>query len=251
MQRHLIFQNSAERILPSETEAAEMHEIQISGTDGTDLIVWAKDAPNLHAPILLFFHGNAGTLGHRAPKFRWFIDQGYGVVALAYRGSGGSDGSPSEHGHMQDAKALYAALPRIFGRAIDPRKVVLYGESLGTGVAVGLAANHSVGGVILEAPYTSVDDVAQSMLPIFPIKPLNVIQHRFASIDKIEHINAPLLILHGEKDRTIPIRLGKELMQRANDPKWARWYGEAGHNDLWEHGATNEVASFIDLYFKK
>ena len=246
-QRAFLYHNGSERQVPAERSVPEIVE-QTVPSDGVDVVVWTYDA-GPSKPVIVYFHGNAGVLGHRAGRFRWMIDQGWGVVGVGLRGGSGTGGSPSEAGHAADARAVYDALPRLLNRRIERGGVVLYGESLGTGIAVTLANERGVGAVILETPFASIEDLAQEKFPIFPIKALGAVRDPFRSIDRIKGIKAPLLIMHGTNDVVIPLREGQRLFEAAENPKWYRWFDGGQHHDLWRRGATEAIREFMgDVY---
>ncbi len=246
-QRNFIYHNGSERLNPAEHGVAEMAE-KIVPSDGADVVVWSYDAGPTR-PVLVYFHGNAGVLGHRAGRFRWMIDQGWGVVGVGLRGGSGTGGSPSEKRHARDARAVYDALPELLGRPVEREDVVLYGESLGSGIAVTLATERVVGGVILETPFAAVEDLAQEKFPFYPIKALGAVHDRFRSIDRIAGIDAPLLVMHGTDDYVIPLPHAERLFNAASDPKWYRWFEGGRHHDLWRRGAADSIADFMERYF--
>src|SRR5262249_18322551 len=149
-----------------------------------------------------YFHGNAGNLASRAERVRRFVARGYGVFLLSYRGYGGSTGGPRERAHIADAKLAYRTL-RAAG--VAARAIILYGESLGSGVAVQVAADDSVGGVVLDAPYTSIVDVAAGAYPFLPVRPFML--DRYETLRFLPRVTAPLLVLHGEDDEVIPVAM--------------------------------------------
>jgi fermentation-respiration switch protein FrsA (DUF1100 family) len=158
---------------------------------------------------------------------------------VSYRGYAGASGSPSEIGLLQDAAAAYEfALARY---AAD--RIVPWGFSLGSGVAVALAAERPVGGLILEAPYTSIADVASTAFPMLPVRYL--LKDQFRSDQRIARVHAPLLFMQGGRDSTIPILLGEKLFALANEPKQFVRFPEGGHNDLDAFGATETARHFI------
>ncbi len=201
--------------------------VQTRTPDGLELTHWYRPAQREGAPLVVVFHGNAGNLSHRLPKFSSLMAKGYGVVLAGYRGYGGNPGKPSQEGLLADARSLLAWLA---GEGIRPERIVLYGESLGSGVAVHLAVEQAVAGVLLEAPYSSVAEVAQHHYWYLPAKWL--ILDKWDSVSRIEGIEAPLLILHGERDRVIPVKFGKRLFEAAASPKDLVLEPQAGHNDL-------------------
>ena len=246
-QRDIIYQNGATRHDPARLDVVALSEHVVRAPDGAEVVVWAGGgAPD--APVIVYFHGNAGTLGDRAWRFRRMLDRGWAVVGVGLRGGSGTTGAPSEPGLIMDALAVHDALPGLLGRAVPPGSVVPYGESLGTGPAVALAANRAVGAVVLETPFAAVDELAQGMMPHFPILALGLVKDRWRSVDRIAAIDAPLLVLHGTRDRVIPYDHALALMEAAEHPKWLRTFEGGRHYDLWSRGALEKVAGFVDRY---
>jgi len=169
---------------------------------------------------------------------------------VSYRGYAGNPGTPTEEGLYADGRA---ALGFLAERGIGPGGVVLYGESLGSGVAVDVArqqaASEPVAAVILESPFSSIADVAQTHYPFVPARWL--VKDRFDSVAKIAAIGTPLLILHGGRDRVVPQRFGRRLFAAAAQPKENRWFDEAGHSDLYSHGAAQVATAFIERVWAK
>jgi fermentation-respiration switch protein FrsA (DUF1100 family) len=196
-------------------------------------------APN--GPVVVVFHGNAGHAGYRVPKFRDLLDAGFGVFFAEYRGYGGNPGRPDETGLTADARAVMAYFQ---SEGVDPGRIVLYGESLGAGVAVKMAAEHPVAGVVLEAPYTSIADVAQAHYWFLPARWLVLDKWDVAS--RIGMVSAPVLVVQGEADRVIPVRFGKRVFELASEPKAALFHPRAGHNDLFDYPEVVErVIAFV------
>jgi fermentation-respiration switch protein FrsA (DUF1100 family) len=164
---------------------------------------------------------------------------GTGLLALCYRGYGGSSGTPSEDGLIRDAAAAYG-----FARERTPaRRIVLFGESLGTAVAVALAAGHDVAAVILDAPFTSAAEVGAAAYPFAPVGWL--MKDKFCSDERIASVAAPLLVMHGEQDRIVPIHFGEKLFALAREPKRFVRFPQGGHVDLDDHGAAKVVQAFL------
>ena len=219
-------------------EAAE--EVLLTTADGEKVIVWHVSPRGDHA-VVLYFHGNGDTLAGLAGHFREITQDGTGLVALSYRGYAGSSGRPSEQGLWLDADAAYAfALARY-----DAERIVVWGFSLGSGVATALAADHPIGKLVLEAPFTSITDVAAAAFPFLPVRLL--ISDRFRSDQRIARVRAPLLIMHGDQDITISIELSRRLFTLANQPKQFVAFPGGGHNDLDDHGAIETARRFIGL----
>jgi fermentation-respiration switch protein FrsA (DUF1100 family) len=167
------------------------------------------------------------------------IAGGAGLIALSYRGYMGSSGSPTEAGLLRDAEAAY----RFAADRYPPERIALWGHSLGSGVAVALAATRAVARVILEAPFTSTADVAQRMFPIVPVRWL--MRDQFRSDQRVGAVTAPILMLHGARDLVVPIAQGERLFALANEPKRFVRYEAGGHDDLEIHGAGAEARRFI------
>ena len=238
LQRSLLYHPERQRTPPAAAGLFDAQEIVLDTADGEKVIVWYAP-PKDGKPLLLYFQGNAGALHYRVDRFRAWIDDGIGLVALSYRGYGGSSGSPSEPGLIADAEAAYA-----FAAArTPPERIVLFGESLGGGVAVALAATHRIGGLVLEAPFTSAADVGARAYWYLPVRLL--MKDPFHSDARIGKVTAPLLILHGARDGVVPIALGERLFSLANEPKRFVRFAEGMHNDLDRHGALDAVRLFL------
>jgi fermentation-respiration switch protein FrsA (DUF1100 family) len=187
----------------------------------------------------VYFHGNGGSLRIRAARLAALTSDGTGLVALSYRGFGGSTGTPTEDGLICDAGAAYG-----FAATRYPsRRIVLWGESLGTGVAVAVAAEHPVGGVILESPYTSIADIAAAIYWFMPVRLL--MKDPFHSDARIGRVTAPVLVMHGARDVIVPIGFGEQLFGMINAPKRFMRFAEGGHNNLDGFGAIAAVHEFL------
>lgn len=227
------------RTAPAAAGLPEAKEVVLTTADGEKIIVWHVPAKPGH-PVILFFPGNGDFLAGRVSRFRAITADGTGLVALSYRGYAGSSGSPSEVGLSQDAAAAYAFTAARY--AAD--RIVLWGFSLGTGVAVAVAAEHPASRLILEAPYTSTVDVAASLLRIVPVGLL--MRDQFHSDQRIEQVRVPLLIMHGDHDPAIPIIFGERLFALAHEPKQFVRLDGGGHDNLDDFGAIETARHFID-----
>ena len=215
MQRKLQYVPDPRLLEPEEVGLDGFASIRLDTPDGERLVVWHA-LPNGGHPTIVYFQGNALGLEARAERFGLFHRAGYGVLALGYRGYSGSSGSPSEQGLLTDA-ATAAAFLKAAG--IPPDRLVYYGESLGTGVAVQLASREETrpAAVILEAPYTSAVDVARLH---YWYTPVSLLMHdQFRSIEHIAAVNAPLFVLHGDADGIVPVAHGRRIFETAGEPK--------------------------------
>jgi uncharacterized protein len=238
-QRSMMYFPDTSHTTPAQAGLPEAEEVTLTASDGQRSIAWHV-APREDRPLILYFHGNGGSLRYRAERFRKLVHDGVGLVALEYRGFGGNDGGPSEAGLIADAEAAYA-----FAAARDRvQQLVLWGESLGTGVAVALAAQRPVGRVILEAPFTSAAAVAAERYWYMPVGLL--MKDQFHSDERIAKISAPVLILHGVHDHVVPYAMGErmfELTKAAN--KHIVRFLDGDHEDLDQWGALHAVSRFL------
>jgi uncharacterized protein len=241
MQRSLLFVPNRQRPDLAEAELdAATRPIELLTADGLRLLAWYRPPPGNPGAVLLYLHGNAGHIGHRGDRVRPYLDAGFGMLLLEYRGYGGNPGQPSEAGFYSDARA---ALDFLVQQGVTAERVVLYGESLGTGVAVQMAVERGCGALVLEAAYTSVVAVAQSRYWMFPVR--HLVLHKFDSLSKIGRVRCPVFIMHGERDRIIPIRYGRELFQAASEPKEAKWFADGNHTNFDEFGGPAAVLDFL------
>jgi uncharacterized protein len=226
------------RIAPAAAGMPEAEEHILTTDDGEKVIVWHVPA-RAGQPVVLFFPGNGDFLAGRVARFRAIVADGTGLIALSYRGYAGSSGHPSEKGLLRDAAAAYAFATARYSAG----QIVVWGFSLGTGVAVALAAEQPVQKLVLEAPYTSTVDVADALLRIVPVRWLMTDQ--FHSDERIAGVTAPILVMHGERDPAIPIALAERLFALAPQPKQFVRFPEGGHENLDTYGATAVALQFI------
>jgi uncharacterized protein len=226
------------RTTPAEAGLTEAEEVTLTAADGGHSLVWHVP-PRQDRPVILYFHGNGGALRFRVERFQKLIRDGVGLVALEYRGFGGNPGTPTEAGLIADGEAAYA-----FAAARYPAsQIVLWGESLGTAIAVALGAERPVSRVILEAPFTSAAAIASSRYWYLPVRLLMKDQYR--SDELIGKITAPVLILHGVKDRTVAFAMGERMFELTTAPKHIVRFLDGDHEDLDSRGALHAVGRFL------
>lgn len=236
-QRRILFPASSLQAKAAEAGLAGFRDVVIATSDGERLIAWWK-APEPGRALVLYFHGNGGSLLNRRDRARALSEGGRGLLLVSYRGYSGSTGSPSEEGLRRDAEAAYAFLA-----SYDPARIVLYGESLGSAVAIRLATDHPVAGLVLDAPFTSVVDVAR---PLFRFAPVDLLMRdRFASAERIAAVRAPILVLHGDRDAVVPIALGEALFAAAPEPKRFVRLPGVDHVSVLEQGGLAPVEAFL------
>ncbi len=245
VQRSLLFYPDPGRPDPGRWGAADFEPVETRTEDGLEITGWYRPPASADRPVVVLFHGNAGHVGHRVFKARELAGAGFGVLLAGYRGFSGNPGSPGEAGFMRDAAAQIGRLGSI---GVGSDRLVLYGESLGTAVAVriahGLAGQGTpVAAVVLETPFTSLADVAQHHYPLVPFR--SIIVDRFDALRDVAAVAAPILVLHGDRDDVVPQRLGRQLYDAAADPKEAVWIPGGHHNDLWSRGAGDAIVRFV------
>jgi len=236
VQRSLMYFPETVRTAPAAAGLPQAQEVVLDTTDGEKVIVWHV-APRGEQPVVLYFHGNGGSLRLRVDRFQRIAAVGVGLVALSYRGYGGSSGKPTEQGLINDARAAYA-----FAAERYPR-IALWGESLGTGVAVALAAEKPVIRLVLDAPYTSALDLARANHWYLPVRLL--MKDQFRSDERIARVKAPVLIMHGEVDQIIPIAYGERLFAMIQGPKQFARFPGGYHVDLDRHGGAEVALKFL------
>jgi uncharacterized protein len=236
-QRSMQYFPEAFRTTPAAAGMPEAEEVVLDTTDGEKLIAWHVP-PREGYPVILYLHGNGGSLRWRVDRFHDITGIGFGLVALSYRGYGGSTGHPSEEGLITDAQTAYA-----FGVArYGARRIDVWGESLGTGVAVALAAEKPIGRLILQAPFTSAVELGAARYWYVPVPWL--MKDQFRSDLRIGDVTAPVLVLHGEQDTVVPIALGEQLYELIKSPKRFVRFPGRGHVDLGMH-AVDAAAEFL------
>jgi len=237
-QGSLVIINDKFSASPGEVGLADTSVCHLTSSDEIRLEAWLSGGPS---PFLaLYFHGNGRSLPSRTMRITQLRELGFSVLALEYRGFGANPGSPGEQGFARDADAAYAYARKL---GFEPRHILLYGESLGTGVAVGLASRHAVAGLILDAPYSSVVDIAADRAWMFPVRPF--MKDPFRSDLLIGGLTVPILIIHGEDDETIPIRYGRRLAASGGPNITFVPIPDAGHVVLGEPKAQRHVRDWL------
>ena len=238
VQRHFLYHPQPTRISPVAAGFPVAEEIVLATSDGEQVIAWHV-APRVGKAVVIFFHGNADALARRVSRFAQLTADGTGLIALSYRGYGGSTGWPSEQGLYRDAEAAYAfAVARYAAE-----RLVVWGFSLGTGPAVALAVDRPVGRLVLESPFTSVADIAAAAMPFVPVRLL--LKDQYHSDRRIGRLRAPLLIMQGGHDQIVPLTLCKRLYALSPEPKRFVLLPEGRHENLDEYGAVEMVQRFI------
>ncbi len=218
-------------------------EISLKTSDGLALHGWWL--PNAEAKYtLLFLHGNAGNISHRLHSLKLFHQLGLSVFIIDYRGYGNSEGKPGEKGTYLDADAAWQYL--VNELKVDSNKIIIFGRSLGGAVASWLAAQYNAAAVILESTFTSVADMGQHYYPYLPIKYINYI--KYDSLNRIEQINSPLLIVHSREDEIIPFKFAEALYSKAKEPK--QFLEIAGDHNYGYQESVDVYSRGLQLFFQ-
>jgi fermentation-respiration switch protein FrsA (DUF1100 family) len=225
---------------PQQVGVVNAEVVSFKTPDGETLNAWYTPAAAT-MPVILFLHGNGGNISHRPERYRYYTGQGLGVLFVDYRGYGGSTGKPSEQGLVTDAEASYDWL---LAKGVPPQRIVVVGESLGTGIAVKLAARRPVVAVALEAAYSSLTDVAADRYWWLPVQLL--MKNPVDAAADVAKVNVPLLFHHGDSDETVPIQFGRKLFDAATGPKTFVVVPGGTHFIFTEKTFAREVEFFRD-----
>ena len=214
-QRNLLYHPN-ENNYSGDKIAVDIKKVTILTSDNIELLGWYHEKNIKDFKTIIYFHGNAGSLENRIHKLNHFHEMNVNFLIVAWRGFSGNNGNPSEQGLYVDGKS---AIDWLIKKGVDEKNLILYGESLGTGVATHLAQNRSFAGVILETPFTSMIDAAKIFYPYIPVNLL--LKDKFENYKKIKNINSPILVMHGEIDQIVPFSMGKKIYALANEPKYS------------------------------
>ena len=238
-QRKIIFNTSGIPKKPEYYGLLDVKEVSVTTSDGLSLLSWYKKAKN-NNPTLLYLHGNSFDIGERSYRIERYLKHDWGILLLAWRGYSGNKGKPTEKNLYEDAESALRWLKK--NNQVDRKEIVLYGESLGTGVAVELGTRYVFKSIVLEAPFTSIYDIAKKRYKIYPTKFL--VLDKFENLTKINNISSPLLVISGKKDEIVPHTHSKLLFDKANNPKESLFIDEAMHNNLYDFGIERTVINF-------
>ena len=238
-QRNLLYHPN-ENNYSEDRISVEIENVKIKTSDNIELLGWYHEKNLKDFKTLIFFHGNAGSLENRIHKLNHFRDMNINFLIIAWRGFSGNKGNPSEQGLYEDGKS---AIDWLIKKGVSEKNLILYGESLGTGVATHLAQNKNYAGVILETPFTSMIDSAKKFYPYIPVKLL--LKDKFENYKKIKNINSPILIMHGEVDQLVPFSMGKKIYEIANKPKYSYFTKYDNHMMEYDENLVLALKSFI------
>ncbi len=241
-QRNLLYHPSENNYQNDEIKF-EYEEVNIEVEGEIELKSWLIKKDFTKLKTLLIFHGNAGDLSNRIYKLNELNKLDINILLISWRGFNGNKGSPTEKNLYKDA---YAAIKWLNKKKINNNQIILYGESLGTGVAIEMAKNRNFNSVILESPFTSIENSAKIYYPYLPVKLL--LKDKYDSISKIKMVNSPVLIMHGKKDDVVPFSMGQKLFEEANNPKHSYFTSSDDHMMEFNSELLNEIKNFIKKY---
>ena len=218
----------------------DIKKVKIQTLDNIQLLGWYHEKNLKDYKTLIYFHGNAGSLENRIHKLNHFQDMNINFLIIAWRGFSGNQGKPSEEGLYVDGKS---AIDWVIEKGVDEKNIILYGESLGTGVATHLAQNKNYAGIILETPFTSMIDAAKTFYPYIPVNLL--LKDKFENYKKVKNINIPILVMHGEEDQIVPFAMGKKIYEIANEPKFSYFTKYDNHMMEYDEKLVLALKSFF------
>ena len=213
-QRNLLY-HPTENNYSGDQITVSVEKVKIKTQDDIELLSWFHKKNTKKYKTILFLHGNAGSLENRIHKINHFKDININFLIIAWRGFSGNKGKPTEEGLYEDARSAIRWLQL---NDIEEKNIIIYGESLGTGVATEIAQNRNFAGIILESPFTSMIDTGKKNYPYLPVRLL--LKDKYESDKKIKNIKSPVLIMHGKVDNIVPFYMGEKMYELANEPKY-------------------------------
>jgi len=238
-QRNLLY-HPTENNYSGDQLLVSVEKIKIKTKDNIELLSWYHNKNNNDYKTILFLHGNAGTLENRIHKINHFKDMNINFLLVAWRGFSGNKGKPTEKNLYEDARS---ALQWLESKGIKENNIIIYGESLGTGVATEIAQNKNFAGIILESPFTSMIEAGKDKYPYLPVKFL--LKDKYESEKKIKNIKSPILIMHGKVDNIVPFYMGKKMYELANNPKYSYFSEYDDHMMEYNEKLLNVLKKFI------
>ena len=238
-QRKLLYLPSENNYLDDQIDF-NFKEVFIDVEKNLKLKAWLIENDFKNKKTLVFFHGNAGNLSNRTYKLNQLSKLDLNIIILAWRGFSGNEGEPSEQNLYNDAKKT---IDWLNSRGVKNKNIILYGESLGTGIAVELGQTNQFGGIILESPFTSMTNAAKNIYPWLPVKYL--LKDKYDSEKKIKNLQIPILIMHGKKDNIVPFKMGKKLYDLANNPKFFYFTENDDHMMTFDEQLVGTIKNFL------
>ena len=217
-----------------------IEKVKINTSDNINLLAWFHKKDLKKFKTIVYFHGNAGKLENRIHKLNHFKDMKVNFLIIAWRGFSGNEGKPSEEGLYEDGNSSIRWLKNL---GLTEKDIIIYGESLGTGIATEIAQNKNFAGLILETPFTSMIDAAKNFYPYIPVD--LILKDKYKNNVKIKNINVPLLVMHGEEDQIVPFWMGKKIYEIANKPKYSYFTKYDDHRMEFDKNLVLTLKTFI------
>ena len=238
-QRNLMYHPNENNYFGDKLEV-EIEKVKITTSDNLNLLGWFHNKDLKKFKTIVYFHGNAGSLDNRIYKLNYFKNMDVNFLIIAWRGFSGNKGKPSEKGLYEDGKSTIKFLKNL---GVTEKDIIIYGESLGTGIATEIAQNRKFGGLILETPFTSMIEAAKNFYPYIPVGLL--LKDKYRNDKKIKNINIPLLVMHGEADQIVPYWMGKTIYEIANQPKYSYFTKYDDHMMEFDENLVLTLEKFI------
>ena len=239
-QRNLLY-HPKENNYSGDQLLVSVEKVKIKTQDKFELISWYHKKNLNKYKTILFLHGNAGSLDNRIHKINHFKNINVNFLIIAWRGFNGNKGKPTEKGLYDDARS---AVRWLKSKGVNASDIIIYGESLGTGIATEIAQKKNFAGIILESPFTSMIDAAKDKYPYLPVRFL--LKDKYESDKKIKNITSPILIMHGKNDNIVPFYMGKKIYELANEPKYSYFSEYDDHMMEYNEMLLNTLKDFIN-----
>ena len=238
-QRNLMYHPDENNYFGDKLEV-KIEKVKIKTSDDINLLAWFHKKDLKKFKTIVYFHGNAGKLENRIHKLNHFKDMKVNFLIIAWRGFSGNEGKPSEEGLYEDGNSSIRWLKNL---GLTEKDIIIYGESLGTGIATEIAQNKNFAGLILETPFTSMIDAAKNFYPYIPVD--LILKDKYKNNVKIKNINVPLLVMHGEEDQIVPFWMGKKIYEIANKPKYSYFTKYDDHMMEFDKNLVLTLKTFI------
>jgi fermentation-respiration switch protein FrsA (DUF1100 family) len=218
----------------------DIEKVKIRTSDKINLLGWLHKKDFNKFKTIVYFHGNAGKLENRIHKLNHFKNMDINFLIISWRGFSGNAGKPSEEGLYNDGNS---AIEWLKSMGLEEENIIIYGESLGTGIAIEIAQNKNFAGLILETPFTSMTEAAKNFYPYIPVGLL--LKDKYNNDKKIKNINIPVLVMHGEADQIVPFKMGKKIYELANQPKYSHFTKYDDHMMEFDEKLVLVIRTFI------
>ena len=238
-QRNLMYLPNENNYFGDKLEV-EIKKVKITTSDNINLLGWFHNKDLKKFKTIVYFHGNAGKLDNRIYKLNYFKNMDVNFLIIAWRGFSGNKGKPSEEGLYEDGKSTIEWLKNL---GVTEKDIIIYGESLGTGIATEIAQNNKFAGLILETPFTSMIEAAKNFYPYIPVALL--LKDKYDNQNKIKNINIPVLVMHGEADQIVPFWMGQKIYEMANQPKYSYFTKSDDHMIVYDEKLVFALKTFI------